>query len=70
MHLLVTLHEKQGNQRWQIPRPPHASAWQRSPPLQSKMLIFFCDVISLLTQEVPMNKYLKEIVSPVFEIRH
>ena len=22
---------KQGNQRWQIPRPPHASAWQRSP---------------------------------------
>ena len=24
-------HNKQGNQRWQIPRPPHASAWQRSP---------------------------------------
>ena len=23
--------QKQGNQRWQIPRPPHASAWQRSP---------------------------------------
>ena len=22
---------RQGNQRWQIPRPPHASAWQRSP---------------------------------------
>ena len=22
---------QQGNQRWQIPRPPHASAWQRSP---------------------------------------
>ena len=25
------LHTEQGNQRWQIPRPPHASAWQRSP---------------------------------------
>ena len=24
-------HIQQGNQRWQIPRPPHASAWQRSP---------------------------------------
>ena len=24
-------HVQQGNQRWQIPRPPHASAWQRSP---------------------------------------
>ena len=45
------------------------------------MLIFFRDVISLLarvvillidtaTQEVPMKKYLKEIVSPVFEIRY
>ena len=22
------IHIKQGNQRWQIPRPPHASAWQ------------------------------------------
>ena len=44
---------------WQIPRPPHASAWQRSPH-------FFRDVISLLariiillidtaTQEVPMK---------------
>ena len=44
-------------------------------------LIFFRDVISLLarvyillidtaTQEVPMKKHLKEIVSPVFEIRH
>ena len=43
--------------------------------------IFFRDVISLLarvvillidtaTQEVPMKKYLKEIVSPVFEIRY
>ena len=45
-------------------------------PLKSKILIFFRDVISLLarvfiflidraTQEVPMNKYLKEIVGPV-----
>ena len=25
------LHYKQGNQRWQIPRLAHASAWQRSP---------------------------------------
>ena len=45
--------------------PPHASAWQRSPPLKSKILIFLRDVISLLarvffillndtaTQEVP-----------------
>ena len=49
--------------------------------LKSKILGFFRDVISLLarvfillidmaTQEVPMNKYLKKIVSPVFEIRH
>ena len=48
-------------------------------PLKSKILIFFRDVITLLarvfiflidraTQEVPMNKYLKEIVGPVFEI--
>ena len=47
-------------------------------PLKSKILIFFRDVISLLarvvillidtaTQEVPMKKYLKEIVSPVFD---
>ena len=44
-------------------------------------MIFFRDVISLLarvfillidsaTQEVPMKKYLKEIVSPVLEMRH
>ena len=48
-------------------------------PLKSKNLIFVRDVISLLTrvfiflidmatQEVPMNKYLKEIVGSVFEI--
>ena len=30
-YFLLTLHNEQGNQRWQIPRPPHASAWQRSP---------------------------------------
>ena len=27
---VIPIH-KQGNQRWQIPRPPHARAWQRSP---------------------------------------
>ena len=46
-------------------------------PLKYKMLIFVRDVIFLLaqvvillidtaTQEVPIKKYLKEIVSPVF----
>ena len=29
--LITSSQYKQGNQRWQIPRPPHASAWQRSP---------------------------------------
>ena len=49
-----------------IPRPPHGSAWQRSPHSNRKKLIFFRDVISLLarvvillidtaTQEVPMT---------------
>ena len=49
---------------------PHSSAWQRSPH-------FCCDVISLLarvfiflidraTQEVPIKKYLKEIVCHKF----
>ena len=57
---------KQGNQRWQIPRPPHASAWQRSPHSNRKIGYFFRDVISLFarviillidtaTQEVPMK---------------
>ena len=52
--------------------PPHASAWQRSPPLKSKMLIFFPDVISLLarvvillidtaTQEDPMKNIWKKL---------
>ena len=60
-------HNKQGNQRWQIPRPPLSSACQRSPPFKSKILIFCRDIISLLarvvillidtaSQEVPMKK--------------
>ena len=49
-------------------------------PLKSKILIFFRDVISLLDRVVILlidmatrgshEKYLKEIVSPVSEIRH
>ena len=50
-------------------------------PIKIENFDIFRDVISLLTrvfillidtatQEVPMKKYLKEIVSPVFEIRH
>ena len=46
-------------------------------PLKSKILICFRDVISLLARVVILlidtatqEKYLKEIVSPVFEIRH
>ena len=50
-------------------------------PIKIENFDIFRDVISLFarvfillvdraTQEVPMNKYLKEIVSPVFEIRH
>ena len=48
-------------------------------PIKIENVDIFCDVISLLarvficlidraTQEVPMDKYLKEIVCPVFEI--
>ena len=57
---------KQGNQRWQIPRPATCQCLATFTPLKSKMLIFFRDVISLLarvvillidtaTQEVPMK---------------
>ena len=72
---------KQGNQRWQIPRPATCQCLETFTPLKSKILIFFRYLISLLarvfillidtaTQEVPMKNILKEIVSPVFEIRH
>ena len=57
---------KQGNQRWQIPRPATCQCLATFTPLKSKILIFFRDVISLLarvfillidtaTQEVPMK---------------
>ena len=63
---------KQGNQRWQIPLPPHASAWQHSPHSNRKCWYFFRDVISLLarvvillidtaTQEVPMKNIWKKL---------
>ena len=72
---------QQGNQRWQIPRPATCQCLATFTLLKSKILISFRDVISLLarvfillidrsSQEVPMKKYLKEIVSPVFEIHH
>ena len=65
--------------RWQIPRPATCQCLATFTPLKSNILILFRDVISLLagvfiflidraTQEVPMKKYLKEIVGPVFEI--
>ena len=59
-------HIKQGNQRWQIPRPATCQCLATFTSLKSKILIFFRDVISLLarvfillidtaTQEVPMK---------------
>ena len=62
----ILLQWKQGNQRWQIPRPATCQCLATFTPLKSKMLIFFRDVISLLarvvillidtaTQEVPMK---------------
>ena len=57
--------------------PCHMSVLGNVPPLKSRILIFFRDVISLLdifilidraTQQVHIN--LKEIVGPIFEIRH
>ena len=52
--------------------PCHSpSAWQRSPSLKSKILIFsrcFIFLIDRATQKVPIKKYLKEIVVQVFEI--
>ena len=62
--------------------PRHMPVLGKFTPLKSKNLIFFRDVISLLalvfillidtaTQELGSHEnYLKEIVSPVFEIRH
>ena len=64
MHIVMMY--KQGNQRWQIPRPATFQCLATCPPLKSKILILFRDVISLLarvfiflidraTQEVPIN---------------
>ena len=61
--------------------PRHMPVLGNVHPIKIENLIFVRAVISLLarvfillidtaTQEVPMKKYLKEIVSPVFEIRH
>ena len=72
---------KQGNQRWQIPPPAtyRVPVLGNVHPIKIENFNIIRDVISLLaqiyiflidraTQEVPINKYLKEIVGPVFEI--
>ena len=43
-------HIKQGNQRWQIPRPATCQCLATFTPLKSNILIFFRDVISLLAR--------------------
>ena len=60
-HLITEpTHIQHGNQRWQIPRPAIC---------QCLAMSFLCSLlIDRAAQEVPMKKYLKEIVGPVFEI--
>ena len=62
-------HLKQGNQRWQIPRPATCQCLATFTPLKSKMLIFFRDVINCCYiinwygyPRGSHEKYLKEIV--------
>ena len=60
--------------------PRHMPVLGKFTPLKSKILIFFLDVISLLARVFILlidgypkgshEFFLKEIVSPVFEIRH
>ena len=72
---------KQGNQRWQIHRPATCQCLATFTPLKSKNLIFFSwRHFSARSSFYIINwygyprgsheKYLKEIVSPVFKIRH
>ena len=63
---------KQGNQRWQIPRPATCQCLATFTPIKIEHFDIFCDVISLLarvvillidtaTQEVPMKNILKKL---------
>ena len=71
-HFHYTHIYKQGNQRWQIPRPATCQYLATFIPLKSKLLIFFRDVISLLarvfillidtaTQGLPMKNICKKL---------
>ena len=47
---LIASQTKQGNQRWQIPRPATCQCLATFTPLKSNILIFLRDVISLLAR--------------------
>ena len=62
------LHNKQGSQRWQIPRPAKCQCLTTFHPI--KIARVFILLIDTATQEVPMKNIWKKLSVQFFEIRH